>query len=137
MKNIFVILAMLFVSLSVNDAHAQWNSQSYSQSNRASIVFKNKSEYTMTLKIVGIYGGLYTTVSLYPQSSNRVYFGSTCTYKLKIKAECNGSVSYHDGGNFSVTCNEREYTEGEMSFSLSTYGSGLGPRIPAQEFYND
>lgn len=137
MKKIFTILAVLFVSLSVNDAQAQWHNPSYGQSNKASIVFRNKSEYTMTLKIVGIYGGLYTTVSLYPQSSNRVYFGSTSTYKLKIKAERNGIASYHDGGNFSVTCNEREYTEGEMSFSLSTYGSGLGPRISAQEFYND
>lgn len=137
MKKIIVILAILFMPFFANNAHAQWNSSSYIKPNKASIVFKNKSEYTMTLKIVGIYGGLYTTVSLYPQSSNRVYFGSTCTYKLKIKAERNGSASYHDGGNFSVTCNEREYTEGEMSFSLSTYGSGLGPRISAQEFYND
>lgn len=53
---------------------------------------------------------------------------------MKIKATHNGSVSYHDGGSFSVTCNDYEWTEGEISFSLSSYGNGLGPSISAKEF---
>ena len=53
---------------------------------------------------------------------------------MKIKAVHNGIQSYHDGGNFSVTCNEYEWTEGTMEFMLSVYGNGLGPRISAREF---
>lgn len=101
---------------------------------KASIVFKNKSDYTMTLKIIKQYGGLYTTVTLYPRSSRTVNFSSTSSYKLKIKAIHDGRPSYHDGGKFSVTCNEYEWTEGSMEFMLSTYGNGLGPTISAKEF---
>ena len=88
----------------------------------------------MTLKVMKLYGGLYTTVTLSPHSSRTVTFSNTSSYKLKIKAVHNGRPSYHDGGKFSVTCNEYEWTEGTMEFMLSTYGSGLGPTISAKEF---
>lgn len=109
------------------------NETSASQ-NKASITFQNRSDYTMTLKIMKYYGGLYSTIVLSPHSSRVVYFDSTSSYKLKIKAVHDGTTSYHDGGSFSVTCNSYEWTEGTISFSLSTYGSGLGPRISAKEF---
>ena len=101
---------------------------------KASITFKNKSNYTMTLKVMNYYGGLYSTVTLSPRSSRTVTFSRTSSYRLKIKAVHNGQPSYHDGGTFSVTCNEYEWTEGTMEFMLSTYGSGLGPTISAKEF---
>ncbi len=104
------------------------------QRTSATITFKNKSNYTMTLKIMYLRGGLYSTVTLSPHSSRVVSFSSSNTFKLKIRAVHNGSPSYHDGGNFSVTCTSTEWTEGEMSFSLSTYGNGLGPSISAKEF---
>ena len=129
MKKLFLTLAILIVA-----------SVSYSvkaSSNNASILFKNQSNYTMVLRIVGINGGLYTTVSLPAHSSRTVNFGNTATYKLKIKATHYGKTSYHDGGNFSVTCNNYEYTEGVMSFMMSTYGTGLGPSISANEFMSD
>lgn len=100
----------------------------------ASITFRNKSDYTMTLKIIYSSGGLYSTVVLNPRSSRVVTFRSSNTFKLKIKAVHHNMTSYHDGGNFSVTCTEYEWTEGEMSFELSSYGSGLGPTISAKEF---
>ena len=78
MKKLFLTLAILIVA-----------SVSYSvkaSSNNASILFKNQSDYTMVLRIVGINGGLYTTVSLPAHSSRTVNFGNTATYKLKIKA---------------------------------------------------
>lgn len=100
----------------------------------ASITFRNKSNYTLTLRVLYSSGGFYSTVVLNPRSSKVVNFSSSNTFKIKIKAAQNGSVSYHDGGYFSVTCTEYEWTEGEMSFQLSTYGSGLGPKISAEEF---
>ena len=106
----------------------------YQTKEHASITFKKRSSYTMTIKIMKSYGGLYDTVVLGPNSSRKVYFSSSSTYRMKIKATKNGSVSYHDGGSFSVTCNDYEWTEGEISFSLSSYGNGLGPSISAKEF---
>lgn len=105
-----------------------------SSSHSASITFRNKSDYTMTLKIIYSSGGLYSTVVLSPHSGKVVNFSKSNTFKLKIKAELYGDVSYHDGGYFSVKCTEYEWTEGEMSFELSSYGSGLGPKISAKEF---
>lgn len=103
-------------------------------SHSASITFRNKSDYTMTLKIIYSSGGLYSTIVLSPRSSKVVNFSKSNYFKLKIKAELHGNVSYHNGGYFSVECTEYEWTEGEMSFELSSYGSGLGPKISAKEF---
>ena len=88
----------------------------------------------MTLKIMRTYGGVYSTVTLPPRSSQKVTFPNTASYKLKIKAVLRGQASYHDGGKFSVTCTDYEWTEGTMEFMLSSYGSGLGPKISAKEF---
>ena len=104
------------------------------QKTQASVTFRNKSDYKMTLKVIYSYGGLYSTVVLNPKSDRVLYFSRSGTFKLKIKAEHYGSVSYHDGGSFSVTCTDMEWTEGEMSFSLSIYGNGLGPTISEKEF---
>lgn len=140
-----IILSALIAIAAFTSANAQsngwWNNSnstvSQQQSHNASITFKNQSDYTMTLKIIHSYGGLYTCVSLSPHSQRTVSFGKTSSYKLKIKAVHYGRASYHDGGSFSVTCNSREWTEGEMSFQLSSYGSGLGPSISAKEFENN
>lgn len=139
MKKYLATLVILLVSSFATVSAQTWGNpysgsvKSASQQ-QASITFKNKSDYTMTLKIMKEYGGVYSTVILSPRSSRTVSFSSTSSYKLKIKAVHNGIASYHDGGNFSVTCNEYEWTEGTMEFMLSTYGSGLGPRISAKEF---
>ena len=137
MRKIIILLFAILGILTVpaNAVGTQyWNQNKVTQSNNASITFRNKSDYTLTLKIIEQYGGLYRAVVLKPKSNQVVYFGSTATYKLKIKASRHGQDSYHKGGNFSVTCNDYEWTEGEMSFQMSTYGSGLGPSISAKEF---
>lgn len=119
-------------------AQSTYSDYEYSvQKNTASITFKNSSDYTMTLRIVHSFGGLYTAVSLPAHSSRTVSFSKSGTFKLKIKATKYGQSSYHDGGKFSVTCNDTEWTEGEMTFQMSSYGSGLGPSISAKEFEND
>ncbi len=133
-----IIFVLGFVSASAQNFWGSSDNSSSSsrtqQSTSATITFKNKSDYTMTLKVMYLRGGLYQTVTLSPHSSRVVSFSRSNSFKLKIKAVHNGSPSYHNGGNFSVTCTSTEWTEGEMSFSLSTYGSGLGPSISAKEF---
>ena len=135
-----IILALLICMISAVSADAQYNfgsiadrSSSYRQN--ASISFSNQSDYTMTLKIIYATGGYYSSLVLRPHTSSKVSFSTSGTFKLKIKAVSKfGDVSYHDGGNFSVTCNSNEWTEGEMSFRMSSYGSGLGPKISASQF---
>lgn len=136
-----LILSLIIGLVSIFSMNAQFNygdwdaNTSYATNQSASITFRNKSDYTMTLRIVYANGGYYTSVSLRPHTSSKVSFSKSGNFKLKIKAVSSyGQVSYHNGGNFSVTCNAREWTEGEMSFQLSSYGSGLGPSISAQQF---
>ena len=136
-----LILALIIGFVSIVSVNAQFNygglydNTSYTTSQNASITFKNQSDYTMTLRIVYAGGGYYSTVTLRPHSSSKVTFSKSGSFKLKIKATSSyGQVSYHDGGKFSVTCTSQEWTEGEMSFRLSSYGSGLGPSISAKQF---
>lgn len=135
-KFLATFLLVLFCVVSTSGQSYYGNSASSYQVTKqnATITFQNRSDYTMTLKVIKLYGGLYTTVVLSPHSSRTVSFSNTNTYKLKIKAVHNGQASFHNGGKFSVTCTEQEWTEGTMSFSLSTYGNGLGPKISAKEF---
>lgn len=140
-----ILISALLAVMAFTSANAQsdewWynplSTVSQRQSHNASITFSNQSDYTMTLKIINLYGGLYETVSLGPHFQQTVFFGKTASYKLKIKAVHNGRASYHKGGTFSVTCTESRWTEGEMSFRLSSYGNGLGPSISAKEFENN
>ncbi|MGL5920710.1 MAG: hypothetical protein ACRCZQ_09465, partial [Bacteroidales bacterium] len=140
MKTKIIFFCLIFCSFCTNvqseTGKYENRPKSFLQDSRkpATITFTNKSDYTMTLKVMHIYGGLYSTIELPPKTSRKMNFTITSTYDLKIKATHNGFTSYHKGGNFSVTCTDREWTEGEMSFSLSTHGNGLGPKISAKEF---
>ena len=139
MKKFILTLVISMVSIFVADAQFNYGglygNSSYSSSQKASITFRNQSDYTMTLRIIYAGGGYYSTVSLRPHSSSKVTFSKSGSFKLKIKASSSyGQVSYHDGGKFSVTCTSSEWTEGEMSFQLSSYGSGLGPSISAKQY---
>ena len=120
MRKFFTTLVVLLSICALNtSAQTHYDGMgdlyAYQTRENASITFKNRSSYTMTVKIMKSYGGLYETVVLGPNSSRKVYFSSTSTYTMKIKATKNGSVSYHDGGSFSVTCDDYEWTEGEIS----------------------
>lgn len=141
MKRNIIILALFFIYTGMAFAESSKEllpcirvSKLQSGRNHAKITFENKSNYTMVIKILYIRGGLYDTISLSPYSSSIVGFDHSATYKLKIKATHLNVTSYHDGGLFSVTCTDEEWTEGTMSFSLSSYGTGLGPSISAKEF---
>lgn len=108
------------------------------QKSNATMTFRNQSDYYMTIKIVGLYGVLYSIVNLSPYSSKVVDFYKSATYKMKIRAIVDGRESYHNGGNFSVTSTSERWSQGEMTFTLvvtkSGGGSGLGPKISKKEF---
>ena len=128
-----MLIAIVPLSAIVSSGETQSESQVGSREN-ATITFRNNSEYSLTIKIVKQNGQLYYTVSLDPHSAYTVNFHSSATYDLKIKATKYGSSSYHDGGGLSVVCTDYQCTQGTMTFQMSSYGSGLGPGISAQDF---
>lgn len=140
MKNLKKILLIVCLTISttaftnVEAANDLDIKHEYSEQNLAKIRFNNRSDHYMTIKIIYSYGGLYTTITLPPYEAKNVTFGKSGSFKMKIKATHHGVTSYHDGGDFSVTCNKYEWTEGEMTFTMSSYGTGLGPSISAKEF---
>lgn len=135
------LISLIMSILAFNCATAQFYSLGYGaeqNSQTATMKFSNSSDYTLTIKIINYDGGgLYQRIVLTPHSSRIVSFKQSAKFKMKIKADYQGNVSYHKGGIFSVTNNYREYSQGEMTFSMSTYGSGLGPSISASEFSKD
>ena len=142
MKKFILVFLLSLVSIFTVTAQYPYGSiyGNYSNSNsqKASITFRNNSDYTMKLRIIYTGGGFYSSVSLRSHSSSTVTFSKSASFKLKIKASSEyGHVSYHDGGIFSVTCTSTEWTEGLMTFQLSSYGSGLGPSISAKQFESD
>ena len=137
---LFVIFALL---VSIN-TFAQNHISDYDypiytkQKSNATMTFSNQSGYHMTVKILKLQGGLYSTVTLPPYSSETVDFYSSATYKMKIKAMISGRASYHKGGNFSVTSTSERWSQGEITFKITVSkhggGSGLGPTISKKEF---
>ena len=140
MKNIKKLLLIISLIIStaafanVEAANVPHINNVNATQNLAKIRFNNRSDHYMTIKIIYSYGGLYTTITLPPNEARNVTFGKSGSFKMKIKATHNGMTSYHDGGDFSVTCTKYEWTEGEMTFTMSSYGTGLGPSISAKEF---
>lgn len=136
--SILVCFSSLLFNGVDSPANAQLNHGGYSTTpspQKASMTFANNSAYSMTIRVLYAGGGYYSTVSLRPYSSSVLTFSQTNRFKIKIKAvSSNGHVSYHDGGNFSVKCTPSEWSEGKMSFQLSSYGNGLGPSISSKEF---
>ena len=137
---LFVIFALL---VSIN-TFAQNHISDYDypiytkQKSNATMTFRNQSGYHMTVKILKLQGGLYSTVTLPPYSSETVDFYSSATYKMKIKAMISGRASYHKGGNFSVTSTSERWSQGEITFKITVSkhggGSGFGPTISKKEF---
>ena len=87
---VFILVLGLVSASTQNFRNSSDNSSSSSitqQSESATITFKNKSDYNMTLKVMYHGGGLYKTVTLSPQSSRVVSFSRSNSFKLKIKEQ--------------------------------------------------
>lgn len=133
MKKIILILMLVFTLLPIRARFYNGGNHYSLESPSATMTFHNDSQYNMTLRIISKYG-LHSIISLPAYSSRVVSFTNSATYKLKIKTVNGGHVSYHNAGNFSVTCTKTKISQGRMTFKMSTSGSGLGPRISAKEF---
>jgi len=142
-KMIFLMLLMLGLTVNVN-AQGWYSGSSNSgysqhQSHNATITIVNRSEYTLTIKVMYTGGrGLYRTVYISPKSSSAVSFSRSDNFYYKAKAEKSGLLGetlYRKGGVFSVECDESGYTEGTLEFYVSSSGSGSsGQGISRAEF---
>ena len=140
-KSVLFIIVALLVSINTfaQNYIGDYDYSIYTkQKTNATMTFRNQSGYHMTVKILKLQGGLYSTVTLPPYSSETVDFNSSATYKMKIKAMISGRASYHKGGNFSVTSTSERWSQGEITFKITVSkhggGSGLGPTISKKEF---
>ena len=90
MKRIFTIclsiaIAIFSVYVYANDSVTE---SDYSYSNEeASLSISNRSDYTLTIKVMRSSGGLYTTVTIPAKSSRTVYFSNSGSFYTKMKAE--------------------------------------------------
>lgn len=145
----FVIMILLVLGMTQNVLAQGWGGQSYGTASNysrslhanASITIANRSDYTLTVKIMRTGGrGLYSTVNIYPHSSTVVSFSSSDSYFTKTKATKGGLISeplYRKSGAFSVKCDETGYTEGTMEFYVSSGAGGSGQGISKSEFESD
>jgi hypothetical protein len=113
-------------------------SRSVSQYANAKLTIVNRSEYSLTVKIMKTGGrGLYRTVYISPKSSSLVTFSSSDSFFTKTMATKGGLIPetlYRKTGVFTVQCDEDGYTEGTIEFYVSSSGGGSGQGISKAEF---
>jgi len=101
----------------------------------ATLEIVNRSAYTLTVKILHASGrGLYTTVSISPNSSTVVYFSSTDRFFTKTKAVKGWETLYRKGSEFSVRCDDYGYSQGRLQFYVSGGNGSAGLNISRSEF---
>lgn len=131
MKAFIATLACL-ISLSVSNiqAHAT-NSEVHPD---ATVTIRNKSSYTITVKVMKEQGGLHSQVVVEPQGSKLVSFPKSGNFYTKTKAEKGLETLYKMGNTFNVYCEEDGYTEGSLEFYVSSTGGASGQSISKAEF---
>ena len=93
MRKIFTLCFSIALAMFTVDANADVRDcgmeSEYSYSyEKASLCIYNKSEYTLTVKIMrNNGGGLYSTISIPAKSSRTVYFSNSGSFYTKLKAE--------------------------------------------------
>lgn len=108
MKTILTIILSAVLAMFTSNVYAFDNSSSpeYSLSyKKASLSISNKSEYTLTIKIMrNNGGGLYTTLTIPAKSSRTVYFSQSGSFYTKMKAEKGVETLYKQDSPFSIQC---------------------------------
>ena len=94
----------------------------------------NKSNYTITVKVMKASGGLYATRILQPRSRAIVSFPQSGYYYTKTKVEKGLETLYRRGSIFDVYCGIDGYTEGELQFFVSEGYGPSGQSISRAEF---
>ena len=104
-------------------------------SEKASLNISNRSDYTLTIKVMrNNGGGLYATVTIPAKSSRTVYFSNSGSFYTKMKAENGRETLYKQDSPFSIQCDSNGYTEASMSYYISSYGGSAGKSISRSEF---
>ena len=138
MRTLFTIclsiaLAMFTANTYASDLDA--NSEYSYSDGRASLSISNRSEYTLTIKVMRNNGaGLYTTATIPAKSSRTVYFSNSGSFYTKMKAENGWETLYKQDSPFSIQCDSNGYTEASMSYYISSYGGSAGKSISKSEF---
>lgn len=138
MKTIFTIFlsiafAMFTTDVCANDVNV--NSPCFYSTEQASLDILNKSEYTLTIKIMrNNRGGLYTIVTIPAHSSRTVYFSHSGSFYTKMKAENGWETLYKQDSPFSIQCDNFGYTEASIAYYVSSYGGSAGKTISKSEF---
>jgi len=104
---------------------------------QASLTIANRSDYTITVKVMKAEGGLYATRNISAHSSSTLSFPSSGNFYTKTKASKGIETLYKKGGTFEMTCNRSGYTEATLEFYVTGgYGSS-GQNISKSEFEKD
>ena len=141
----FILMMLLVLGTSQSVIAQGWlgqssglsNSSGYSrtQTAKASITIMNRSDYSLTVKIMKTGGrGLYQTVNISPKSSSMVSFSSTDSFYTKTKASKRLETLYKKSGSFSIQCDERGYSQATLQFYVSSGNGGSGQSISKSEF---
>ena len=131
MKKILATLISV-ITMTIAATAATPSESAYAQS--AKVTIKNRSEYTITVKVMKDEGGLYSTVCLAPHNSSTVSFPKSGNFYTKTKAEKGWETLYKMGSSFNVYCESDGYTEGTLEFYVSSTGGASGQSISKAEF---
>lgn len=138
MRTLFTIclsIALAMFTVNTFAAESAINSEYSYSDERASLSISNRSEYTLTIKVMrNNGGGLYTTVTIPAKSSRTVYFSNSGSFYTKMKAENGWETLYKQDSPFSILCDSNGYTEASMSYYISSYGGSAGKSISKSEF---
>lgn len=105
------------------------------QHSSASLTISNRSDYELTIKLMRVAGGVYTTLRIAPNSSGRVSFSSSGTFYVKSKAEKSfSSTLYKKDSPFQIQCDSSGYTEATIEYYVSGGGGSAGATISKSEF---
>lgn len=138
MRTFFTIclsIALAMFTVNAYAADSTTNSECSYSDGKASLCISNRSEYTLTIKVMrNNGGGLYTTVTIPAKSSRTVYFSNSGSFYTKLKAENGWETLYKQDSPFSIQCDSYGYTEASMSYYVSSYGGSAGKSISKSEF---
>lgn len=138
MKRIFTLFLLITLKVfSVNVYANDYVTESdYFYSNeKASLSISNRSDYTLTIKVMRSNGGgLYTTVTIPAKLSRTVYFSNSGSFYTKMKAEKGLETLYKQDSPFSIQCDNYGYTEACISYYVSSSAGSAGKSISRSEF---
>lgn len=108
-----------------------------SMAQNATVTIRNKSDYSLTVKVMQADGPKVAQLSIFPGGARAVSFASSGKFFCKTKAQKGIEKIYRKSDPFEVICDKRGYTEGTLEFFVSPGEGGDGQSISASEFEDD